>query len=228
MSTSTEAPPRAAEFAKRLNTACDTNPLVPALNFGRLTWMKAELAKRFGEEVSVETVRKWFAGESKPRADKLKLIAAMLEVDEAWLSLGISPDLTPREQRIRNATADGAVNLIAGLVQMGGGHPAFPEPGDKRAAESSIDIYAIIKGAQYAFHVALANSEDDLHSFVVPVRWEGAMQLGVIPGPDLSVRVVEIPESVIAGGIRRGGGIEVTMDDAQIEAVRIRSFAKRL
>lgn len=219
---------RTPDFAKRMNTACDTNPLIPPINYGRLTWLKTQLMEQFNESVSVETVRKWFAGEAKPRANKIKLLATLLEADEAWLSLGIAPDMTPRERRLRDATADGAVNVLAGLIQMGGGHPAFPEDGDARAQEDFVDLYAIIRGAQYAFHVSLAKAETEGFRFVVPARRGDAMQIGVIPGDDLSVKLVEILDDYIDAGQRKGGSIEVVIPEKVIDRSRIRSFAKRL
>lgn len=53
--------------------------------------MKKELAERFGETVSSETVSKWFAGETKPNERRVRFLAELLNVREAWLSLGVSP-----------------------------------------------------------------------------------------------------------------------------------------
>ena len=39
---------RDSAFAKRLETACDNHPMVPAYNFGRLTWM----VKQFGGHIA--------------------------------------------------------------------------------------------------------------------------------------------------------------------------------
>jgi transcriptional regulator with XRE-family HTH domain len=219
---------RSLDFATRLATACDTNPLCPPMNFGRLTWLKAQLADGFSQGVSVETVRKWFSGEAKPKVDKLRMIATMLEVDEAWLSLGLQPDLTPREQKLRNATADGVINVVAGLIQMGGGHPAFPAADDQRAKEGAIDLYAIIKGAQYAIHVSLAREVNGEYHFTVPTRYDAAMQIGVIHEPNLAVCIVEISETAIEAGHKRGGSIDVVLDERAVKACRIRTFSKRL
>lgn len=80
---------RDPEFARRLDSACDASGLCPPLHKGRLTWVQHELKRHFKEEVSVETVRKWFAGEAKPRQDKVAKLAKLLQVDVSWLSLGV-------------------------------------------------------------------------------------------------------------------------------------------
>ena len=214
-------------FGQRLELAADGNAMVPPYNRGRLTWVKTQMMERFGESVSVETVRKWFGGEVKPRPDKLKLLAELFEVDEGWLSLGIAPDLQPREQRLRDATADGAVNLLAGVIQMNGGNPAFPEDGDKRAVKEHIDLYAIIKGAQYAFHVSLAQSVGPrTWKFVLPTKWDGAFQIGVIHEDSTKFQFVELTEELIAAGSRKGGTIEITALLSDLK--RITNFRDRL
>lgn len=76
------------EFAARLVEACDKNDAVPPPNYGRLRWIKEQLASRFAESVSEETVRRWLSGEGRPRPKKLHHLAQLLNVDEAWLALG--------------------------------------------------------------------------------------------------------------------------------------------
>ena len=72
---------RDPEFGRRLDSACDANGICPPLHKGRLTWVQHELKRHFKEDVSVETVRKWFAGEAKPRADKVAKLAELLRTD---------------------------------------------------------------------------------------------------------------------------------------------------
>lgn len=80
---------RHVKFAERLTEACDA-ARVPPRNFGRLGWIRRELAGRFDQQVTVECVRKWLAGEAFPRPEKLKNLAALLEVEEGWLYSGAS------------------------------------------------------------------------------------------------------------------------------------------
>jgi transcriptional regulator with XRE-family HTH domain len=221
---------RDPEFAKRLAIAFDHHPVVPPPNYGRNVWIKEQLEKRFAASVSVEAVRKWASGEMRPRPQMLSYMARLLEVDESWLSLGIEPELAPREQRARNAMADGAVNVVAGLIQINGGSPAFPEENDERAKRAHIDLYAIIKGAQYALHISLAQSVDDGdgYRFTVPINFKDAFQMGVIVTGVSSVLLVEIDEENIAAGHRKGPGIEVHLKAADVERLQIRDLKKRL
>lgn len=217
---------RDPEFAKRFDQACDGYPMVPPKHSGRLTWIQRELVSRFNEKVSVETVRKWFTGEAKPRPEKLAMLAQMLQVDVAWLSLGVDPDLQPRERRARNAMADGAVNLVAGLIQMDGGYPAFPEETGKSAQRNHVDLHAIIKGAKYDFHVSLGATEGKRIRFVVPVSCADVVVLGVIKN-GFAIEIVELTPEMIEAGERRGGSVEVFVErDAKLK--RIETFQVRL
>ncbi|MDZ4363798.1 helix-turn-helix domain-containing protein [Brevundimonas sp.] len=79
---------RDAEFAKRLKTLCDSHPDAPNLHYGRLGWLRQQLDVRFDQTVSAETVRRWLAGESIPRREKMSALASLFGVSVAWLSLG--------------------------------------------------------------------------------------------------------------------------------------------
>jgi hypothetical protein len=185
---------------------------------------------RFGQKVSPETTRKWFSGEARPRPEKMSMIAQILEVDEAWLSLGVDPEMMPRERKLRNATVDGAVNVLAGFIQMCGGHPAFPADEDTRATKNHIDLYAIIRGAQYAFHVALASDDGDGKlRFSVPIEHVESVVLGVILTAPLQCKFVEITSEMIEKhGSRKTGLIELMIDANDPELKAIKTFAERI
>jgi len=218
---------RDPEFASRLTSACDNHPDAPDKHDGRLRWLKDELAKR-GQLISPETARKWFAGESRPRPAKMGILAQTLEVDPAWLSMGIDPDLGPRERKVRNAMVDGAVNLVAGFIQMDGGHPAFPDDDDKRAKADNVDLYAVIKGASYAFNVCLGTREEELLRFVVPSNYENVIVIGVLRD-GFNVKLFEIPSELIADkGHRRGGSVELLVSRDEEQMRWIESFTERL
>lgn len=219
------------EFAQRMQSACDSNPNVPPQNHGRLGWFSTEIERRFHKSVTIETVRKWMSGETIPRPKMMGYLAAVLEVDHAWLAVGSAPDLSQKEKRVRDATADGAVNLVAGMIQMDGGHPAFPVPGDDRAAKSKVDLYAVIKGVQYAFHVAVAQLTDDGAVLSVPAQSVGEiLVLAIFRTGAFSYRIFELEaEKIKAEGKRKADTYAVQMP-AQPDASwkEIQSFSQRL
>lgn len=142
---------RHKDFAKRIEIACENHPHAPS-GHGRQIWLKNTLEENFSEIVSREAVRKWFAGESRPKPKLMSIVARALAVDEAWLALGMTPTATPTEKRKQNALAAGAVNLVAAQIQLAGGHIAFPENADQ------YDINAIIRGKSHSIAVRLFNS----------------------------------------------------------------------
>lgn len=210
---------RDPEFAKHLNSACDSHGQCPPLHKGRLTWVQTELKRHFKEKISVETVRKWFAGEAKPRPEKVAMLSELLQVDISWLSLGVDKGLAPRELKARSREIDGAVNIVAGLIEMDGGHAAFATEADQKGG---VDIHAILKGAKYDFHVALV----DEGVYRVPAYREGLVVLGV-ERSGFTIHIVEIPEDLIQRyGNNRGGVVEVKGTLKGLR--RVESFAARL
>lgn len=203
---------RDSAFAKRLALACDGHPDVPEFNKGRLVWVQQQLKSRFDTSVSMETVRKWFAGEARPRQEKMKDIAELLHVDLSWLSLGQESDMAPRERKARSALVDGAVNVIVGFIQMDGGHPAFPDEDDDRATENHIDIYAIIKGARYDIHVSSATETSQGVRFAVPSNYQSLVTIGVVRAAPFCVEVLELSHDLISEhGTRKSGHYEVEL-----------------
>jgi transcriptional regulator with XRE-family HTH domain len=223
-------------FAKRVETACDNHPMVPAYNFGRLTWMVKQFADRFGIKISPETARKWAAGEARPRPDKMRFLAQLLEVDEAWLSLGTAPGMTPRERRTQAMAISGAANILLGFMQLDGAACAYPDEHDPRG--DIVDFYAIIKGAQYAVRAALAVDEGDKgkYLFTVPNEYEMVMVIGLIRRPDLKCDFVELQADLVdKHKVRKGGYYEIEVERKDEDYVtgkdvwpKIRTFAQRL
>lgn len=131
---------RHKDFAKRLAVACENSPQAPA-GHGRQIWLKNQLEAQFNEPVSREAVRKWFAGEAKPKPQMMSLVARALGVDEAWLSIGSTPNITVSEKKLRNILASGAANMVAAQIQLAGGSVAFPED-----ESVGVDLDTIVKG----------------------------------------------------------------------------------
>lgn len=139
-STQSHAVIRHKDFAKRLGIACENSPQAPAAH-GRQIWLKNQLEAQFNEPVSREAVRKWFAGEAKPKPKMMSLVARALGVDEAWLAIGSTPNITVSEKKSRNILASGAANMVAAQIQLAGGSVAFPDEGGV-----GIDLDTIVKG----------------------------------------------------------------------------------
>lgn len=210
---------RDPEFGRRLNSACDAHPQCPPLHKGRLTWVQQELRTRFKEEVSVETVRKWMSGEAKPRPEKVSMLAEILQVDMSWLSLGVDKGLAPREMKARSREIEGAVNAVAGFIEMDGSHAAFASEADQKRG---VDLHAIIKGAKYDLHVAVY--EDGM--FRVPPKRDGVVVLGCVKN-GFSLSVYELSDAVIEkNGTNRGGMVEVKVQPSRLS--KVESFAQRL
>lgn len=215
-------------FARRLEQACDANFHCPEVNKGRLTWIRNEMAKKIGRTFPLQTVSRWISGESKPRHEKMKMLADILGVDSHWLYFGVEDEVSPRERKVRNAMADGAVNLVAGLIQMDGGHPAFPADDDERAKRDRVDLYAVIKGASYAFHVALAIEKEGKWQFVLPIKHQELVVLGVVRD-GFTFRIVELTGDLIEGNATgKANALTVMLSDKEVAKREIKSFAQRL
>lgn len=192
-------------FAKRLETAVYNHPQAPD-GHGRQKWLRERIESRFNTKLSPEAVRKWFSGESRPKPDLVHQMAQVLDVDEAWLSLGIKPDTTPAQKRQLNATATGAVNLVAGLIQMSGWHIAFPDE-----PTETVDLYAIIGGKQHSILVRTAqSSHPTLHKVIVPAGHEKSVVLLVMNPSPTEFTVLRLTKDTIAnGGVNKGGFVEL-------------------
>lgn len=193
-------------FAQRLNMACDNHPRAKPYFQGRLVWIKDEMQSQFEVVVALETVRKWFAGEARPRPSKMKQLAQLLEVDLAWLSLGVSPEAKPSERTARNVRAGGAVNVLAGFIQLAGGHPAFPD-----ATDAKVHLYAIIDGSQFSLHAVLGEVDNkNNYRFVIPADAERLTVIGIAQYEQTAVDLIEMPFAMIKErGERKGDYYEV-------------------
>jgi hypothetical protein len=117
------------------------------------------------------------------------------------------------------------VNIVAGLIQLDGGTPAFPE------ATGPIDLSAVIKAALYNFHIVLGRIDDEKASFAVSVDADATVVLGVLRVSHASFEVYELPWDMIESlGVRRSSHITLSVDLATLgdSVRRIESFANRL
>jgi transcriptional regulator with XRE-family HTH domain len=209
-------------FARRMEQACETNRNAPPLHHGRLGWVAGEMQRKFGKRVTIESVRRWFSGEAYPRIESIHYLAEIFGVDEAWLAIGSAPDLSPKERKIRTAEVSGAVSLLSSVIQMSGGHPAFPDEN----SGPNVDLHAVIKGAHYMFKVALATESSGKLHFSLPVDLENQIVVGVRMQSDHQFAFYEIEQDVIDTGERKGGYITLDVDPSELK--EIKSFAERL
>ncbi|MDP2374388.1 helix-turn-helix domain-containing protein [Reyranella sp.] len=198
-----------SEFAKRLELACEDHNGVPDLHRGRLRWIRDQFEELFGIEVSTESVRKWLAGEARPRPDKLVRLAELLRVDTGWLSFGSGLE-EKSDERARNALAHGAVNIVAAAIQLAGGSIAFPDPHDANAR--NVHLFAIIKGVQYRLQVVLAHSVDAKHlRFSIPLGFEDCVVLGIVPVGPFKYDVVELDGPTIRNHVQSKNDREIVV-----------------
>jgi hypothetical protein len=218
---------RDPEFAKRFATACDLNTSCPPMHQGRHIWIRDELLKRYGLSVSSESIRKWYYGESRPAPKKMRFLAMLFNVGEAWLSLGIDADVPEKQIRARNALAGGIVNILAGLIQIDGGSPAFPDEDDKRAKKDNVDIYAIIRGVNYSIHAVSGEPvEDGFLRFVCPSNHDSVVILGLVRTGAAAFDIYEIREEVLAEkGNRKRDVIELIVKPDILK--KVESFRSR-
>lgn len=88
-----------SEFHERLEKAYATSSLTPNREHGRYVWISNKLGEH-GGTASPESVRKWFAGMTKPRGATMGALAAVLGVTQDWLEHGIMPDASKLDDAI--------------------------------------------------------------------------------------------------------------------------------
>lgn len=194
---------RHPEFAQRLETACQDCDRCPTEQYrGKQKWVRETLELERGEKVSPEAVRKWFAGEAKPRPRTMTKLAEILDKDEAWLAIGQMPDMTRRERKKRDVVMEGGALFVAGLVQVSGGYTSFPSTGHADQA----DFVAIIHGMSREVDAPLARRMGDgLYRFTIKRSFEGRAVIGVVPHQGFGARLILINKNLIETHARSRG-----------------------
>jgi len=202
----------AADFARRLTVACDNSDNIPDHNFGRQTYIANELERRFGIRVSKETVRKWFAGEARPRPDKMRVLAELLKIDQAWLAIGSRPNTASDGHRSHAAVSNGAVSLVIGMLTLNGASCAFPESTDPRI--KSIHFYAILRGRHFGVYVSLGAPGRRGITFTLPEDCQDTVLIGVVQRSPTRYDLYQLASSTaLELGVRRSGHLELTGTD---------------
>lgn len=191
------------DFYRRLKQVCDDSPIIPPFGQGRQVYLATNLG------VTQEAVRKWFTGESRPRTAMMRELAKLLEVDEAWLALGIEPEMDRREKKAHHERTEGGIYLAYGLFTLAGGHCAFPSDKDPRA--SYVDFYVIVRGTQSAIHIAMAREVSrGRYAFVVPREYREVRCIGVVPVERMCFTLLDLKSELIdVHKEKKGGDFEV-------------------
>lgn len=194
------------DFPRRLKQVCDESQIVPPYGHGRQVYVSRKL------KVTQEAVRKWFTGEARPRTGKMRELAKLLEVDEAWLSLGINPEMDRAEKRLHSGRVEGSVYLLFGMFTLAGGHCAFPSENDSR--RGFVDFYTIIHGTQAAIHACAGrNVSKNRFEFVVPREWKEVRCIGVLPLPGMKFHIIDLDARLLEEHVtRKGGDFAVLID----------------
>lgn len=174
------------EFAERLTRAVEGHPLAPPTPYGRQTWLKDKLEKEEGLVLSPNTVSRWFIGGVRPRTDTIRAIAKVLKVDEVWLSLGRKPDVQKSKYGVE-ATADGAILLLAGLIETAGGKVSFAKP-----EEAPTHLYANIDTARFEASVVTPTQSGGVVNFLISEPVGSARVIAVLVDPDCKSATISV------------------------------------
>lgn len=201
------------DFKTRLRQACDDTVTIPEHGKGR----QVAIARHLG--LTQEAVRKWFAGESLPRPAKMRELADFLDVDEPWLALGIKPELDRNQKRANLMNLNGAVHLVAGMIMMEGGNCAFPRENDPRA--SYVDLYAIMRGSQFALNVSMAvEVTPGVYTVKVPRNYNDVKTIAVVKaGPGKFHYINMLQDLIDQHKLRRAGDFIVPVSRSDLNYV---------
>lgn len=193
-------------FVGRLKEACDGSKVVPPPHKGRQQYISQQLG------VAPEAVSKWFKGVSMPRPDKMERLAELLQVEQTWLSFGISPEMDRQERKAHAREVDGAVHLVMGLSMLGGAHCGLPGPKDPRA--NYVDFYATVKGSVYMVHVCLGREiSEGRYELLVPREYDDVNCVAVIQKAPGKFDQLDMPSRFITEHkTRKTGGFTITMN----------------
>ncbi|WP_413876481.1 hypothetical protein [Albidovulum sp.] len=140
------------------------------------------------------------------------------------------PELPKKVAILRDARADGAVNLIAGLARMDGASPAFPRKEDSFDEKHSVDLHLIIQGAHYVCYVATCERVDADWRGSVPIEAvnESVTVLAVCPVGGLRYRIFRIRHDEFATLKPKAGAFEIVIPADGSSFREIESFSEGL
>lgn len=189
------------DFSDRLKQACNLRPELPRKGAGLHSWLKDKMG------VSHETISKWFSGESRPRPARMKKLATILGVNEAWLAVG-SPLITSGAQKALEVRQEGIENIFMGLMKLNGAHCAAPDEAEDESSKTS--FYAIREGVLTRYAVLLAEQHGHSFSCKIPVNYSSATVVVSFCTEPSRVLFFKIPHDLIdTFGKHMGGYIKI-------------------
>ncbi len=193
------------DFAQRLARACDDSKIVPEYGKGRQVFLAKKL------KVTQEAVRRWFIGESRPRVKIMSKLAELLEVDEAWLSLGVEPDMPREEKRFFDRQTEGVMYLSLGIAMLGGA--ACAAPSEKDPKRGYVDYYEILNGTQMAVHNSLGREvSDGMFEFLVPHEYTTCKNVGFVHRGGTRIHILDLRHELVNKHKQsKGGGYAITI-----------------
>lgn len=216
------------QFAARLNQAADNDPNCPPKFHGQLTYVVKQMSNR-GKPVTIETVRKWFGGETVPSNDKAVVLADIFQVDFAWLSGGEQDVNSSTQRKAHSSLASAAANVLAGVITMDGGHPAFPVDDDARARRDGVDLYAVIRGVNYSFQAVAGEADGDQLVFQLPANRGMVLVIGVVRRAENQFDFYELDADILGQGTKRLRGLmEIKLANGDPALRKIKTFSQRL
>lgn len=182
-------------FKDRLNEACNKSSSIPEYGKGR----QVTIAKMMG--VSQEAVRKWLSGEARPRANSVKKLAKILDVEYIWLTLGSDQDAVS-SYREASERQDAGLYAFVSYIVNAGGSVAF----NKDSSDTS-DLMVIQNGVMTKYSVTSANSyEGGGQQFVLKSQTLGVQTVCAVKHDsfDVAYEFVHVPFEIAAEHAKSG------------------------
>lgn len=194
------------DFGKRLALACEKSKDYPA--YGGQRWIVRELAARHGIVITPQAVNKWFKEDGGATKEIVTALASLLDANERWLATGRVEGHLPNARLNTGLDDIGAVNFVAGLLQMQGMEVSFVETD----GDAPSDIGASVGGAalRSVSRIQVRALKDDGRGkprFVFDGSADDVVYVGVVPARGLSpARMVRVTPEILReqGVIVRG------------------------
>ena len=182
-------------FKDRLVDACNKSTLIPEYNHGQ----QVTLSKLMS--VSQEAVRKWMAGETRPRPNAVKKLAEILDVEYIWLNMGSDQEQISSYREV-SKKQDASLYAFVSFVFEAGGTVAF-----NRDSNDTSDVTVINDGVirKYSVYPAVSKTEKG-QEFKLTAQSNGVVSVCACKYEDADVcyDFIEVPEAIAAEHAKKG------------------------